>query len=263
MRLRVFSFLVVFTLACAVAFAGAEAPREAAYESCPGIWVGEGIAVEIWREDEAIKCRAVFSDGGDENDIWEYAVCFYEEAEDALQCFGVTRTSERFDSLLDDIIELDWSTDDMSLAELRQTEVGLLFSGDGLDAPVALARLSDAEVTKRNEALAFVGRWIGESATLRVEDHGTCYLFTVTVPIDDVTSHRWTYTCLCDPDSGRMASVNVSPRTVITREADGGTSEVEEDFVASNAEFILDAENRLVWRDMATGTETAFERSVD
>lgn len=263
MRKRVLSLLVVFTLACAIAIAGAEALQEAAYERCLGIWVSGGIAVEIWQEDEAIQCRAVHTDGGEECDIREYATCVYDDTEDVLRCYGVTRTRERFDTLLDDIDELDWSMDDMSLAELRLSEGDLLFSDDGLDAPVALTRLGDAEVTERNEALAFVGHWTAESAALRVEDHGACYRFTVTVPIDDITSHRWTYICLFDSDGGRMSSVNVSPHTVVIREAYGGTTEIEEDYVLGEADFSLDTENRLVWKDVASGTETAFERFVD
>lgn len=261
MRKRIASLLIVITLTCAVAFANAEATQDAAYEHCLGLWVSGGITVEVWREGEAIQCRAIFSDG-EESDVWEYATCVYDDTEDALRCYGVTRTRERFDPLLDAIDELDWSTDDMSLAELWLSEEGLLFSDDGLDSPVLLTRLADAETTERNEALAFVGHWTAESAALRVEDHGACYCFTVTVPVDDYTTHRWTYTCLYDSDSGIMASANVSPRTVITREADGGTTEIEEDFVFSDAEFIPEDGNRLVWRDLMEGAETAFERSA-
>ena len=260
MRKRVGSFLVALLLACAITFAGAEGARGAADERYIGVWIANGIAVEIWREDEAIQCRAVLSDGGDESDIWEYAMCFYEESEDALQCYGVTRTRERFDSLLDAIEELDWSTDDLSLAELRQSEDGLLLTDDQLDAPVLLTRLADTEVTERNEALAFVGRWASESSALRVEDHGACYCFTVTVPVDDNTMHRWTYTCLYDSGSRCMASVNVSPRTVIIHEADGDTTEAQEDFVPGKADFILEDGNRLVWKDPTDGMETAFDR---
>lgn len=260
---RVFIIMVAFMLAFAVAFAGAEAPREAADERYLGIWVADGIAVEIWRENEVNQCRAVLSDGSEESDVWEYLSCAYDEAEDALQCFGVTRTRERFDSLLDDIEELDWSMNDLSLAELRLSEGGLLLADDALDTPVALTRLSDAEATERNEALSFVGHWTAGSAALRVEDHGACYLFTVTVPTGGATSHRWSYICLYDPDGRRMASVDVSPRTVITREADSVTSEAQEDFIASDAEFILEDGNRLVCKDLVDGTETVFERSAD
>lgn len=263
MSKRVLSLLLVFALACAIAIAGAEATQEPAYERCLGIWVSDSIAVEIWREDEAIQCRAVLTDGGDESDIWEYAVCVCDAAGDTLHCFGVTRTRERFDSLLDDIEELDWSMDDMGLAELRLSEGGLLLANDALDAPVLLTRLIDTEATERNEALAYVGYWASESAALRVEDHGACYLFTVTVPTGGATSHRWSYICLYDPDGRRMASVDVSPRTVITREADSVTSEAQEDFIASDAEFILEDGNRLVCKDLVDGTETVFERSAD
>ena len=138
MRKRVDSFLIALLVACAITFAGAEGAREVADERFLGIWVSDGIAVEIWREDRAIRCRAVLTDCGEESDIREYAACVCDDTEDTLRCYGVTRTRERFDSLLDDIEELDWSTDDLSLAQLRLSEDGLLLSGDGLDAPVLL-----------------------------------------------------------------------------------------------------------------------------
>ena len=263
MRKRIVSFLIALMLACAAAFAGAEGSQDIAYERYRGIWIADGIAVEIWREGEAIQCRAVFTDGGEESDIWEYHTCLYDEAENTLQCYGVTRIRERFDSLFDMIDELDWSMDDLNIAELRLSEDGLLFADDKLDAPVALTRLSEAEGTERNEALAFVGLWNADSATLRVEDRGACYRFTVTMPNDDETSYRWTYTCLYDSDGGRMASVSVSGRTVITHMADGGTVEVEEDFATSDAEFILDGGNKLVWKKTEDSTETTFDRLID
>ena len=255
MRLCIISILLVFTLASATAFAGAEA-------GYPGIWVADGIAVEIWREDGATQCRAVFWDGGEESEIWEYSTCFYDEAEDKLQCFGVTRTRERFDSVLGSIKALDWSMDDMNVAELRFSDDGLRFTDDKLDAPIVLTQLNKAERSRRNEALAYAGLWAGESCGLRAEDHGACYRFTVTLSMDSVTSHRWTYTCLFDPDSGRMASVGVSPMRIINLEADGGTSEVEEDNAADDAEFILENGNRLIWRDVTSDEETVFDRDA-
>lgn len=251
------SFLLAFMLVFPAALAGAEASREADY--C-GIWVADGISVEIWREDGALRCRAVFSDGGEACDIWAYSTCLYDEAGDALQCFGVTRTRERFDSVLGSIEELDWSMDDMSLAGLRLSEDGLRFADDKLDAPVVLTRLDRAERSRRNEALTFAGLWTGEACALRAEDHGACYRFTVTLSADGVTSRQWSYTCFYDPEGGRMASVGVSPTRIITREADGGTVETEEDTAAGDAEFILEDGNRLIWRDVTNGGETAFDR---
>ena len=262
MRKRIGSLLIAFMLACTIAFAGAEGSQDAAYERCRGIWVADGIAVEIWREGEAIQCRAVLTDGGEKSNIWEYHACVYDTAGDALQCYGVTRTHERFDSLLGTIDELDWSMDDMSIAELQLSDNGLLFADDELDAPIALTRLSEAERAVRKEALAFVGIWNADSATLRVEDRGACYRFTVTLPNDDETSYRWTYTCLYDQDAGRMASVNISRRTLITRMANGDTVEVEEDFVPANSEFILEDGNRLVWKDVLEDVNRIFERNM-
>ena len=263
MKKHIVWILAAILLVCPISFAWAEDIHRDAYERYRGIWVANGFAVEVWQENAEWRCRAVLTDGGEESDIWEYHACVYDEAEDAMQCFGVTRTRERFDTLLDAIDALDWSMDDMSVAELRLSEDGLFFTDDELDAPVALTQLSEAEGTERIEALAFVGLWNADSATLRVEDRGACYRFTVTVPADDETSRRWAYTCLYDSEGGRMPSVSVSPRTAITHMTDGDTVEVEEDFVASDAEFILGNGNKLVWKNTTDGTETAFDRVMD
>ena len=260
MKKRVVTLLVVFMTACAAAFAGAEEPQAAAFDRYPGIWVADGLAVEIRREDEDMLCRAVITDGGEESVIWEYGECPYSEAEDTLLCLGVTRTRERFDPLTDTLDELDWSMNDMSLAEFRLTANGMVFTDEALDAPVTLTELSEARDSARKDALAFAGQWRGESASLRVEDHGSCYRFTITVPVDDVTSHRWSYTCLYDADDGRMGAVNSSARTVVTREADGSIIEVEEDFDAGDAEFFLENSDRLIWRDTSKGVDRVFER---
>ena len=263
MRKHIVLILVAIMLACSTAFAGAGKFRETACERFLGIWVAEDLALEIWQADEAWQCRAVITDGSEEIGIWEYHVCVYDEAKDTLRCCGVTRTRVRFDSVLDVIDELDWSMDDMSLAELRLSEDGLLFIDDELDAPVVLTRLSEAEGTERNEALAYVGFWNADSATLRAEDRGTCYRFTVTIPSDDETSYRWIYTCLYDPYIKRMASVNISPRTVITHIANGDTIEVEEDFAPSSTVFILEEGKRLIWKDMAGNETVGFRRIVN
>ena len=131
---------------------------------------------------------------------------------------------------------------------------------EALDAPIALKRLDASD--PRAGALAYVGRWAGEAAGLEVEDHGVCCLFTVTVPVDAVTSHRWTYTCLYDEAAGRMASVSVSMLTVITQEEDS-TAEVDEINDAGNAAFVMEDGNRLVWMSGTSAGDVVLERLAD
>ena len=257
---RVISLLLAFILARMAACAGAEAPWTAAFDRYLGIWVADGLAVEIRREGEELCCRAVFTDGGEESEILEYLYCFYDADEDALQCLGVTRTRERFDPLTDTLDELDWSMNDLSFAELRLSGDDLIFTDEALDAPVVLTGLNEEEDSARKNALTYTGVWSDGSASLRVEDHGSCQRFTVTVPVDGATSHRWTYTCLYDAANGRMASVNSSARTVITREPNGDIVEEDEDHFAGSAEFILEAGDRLAWRDVSGEVNGIFER---
>ena len=125
-----------------------------------------------------------------------------------------------------------------------------------------LKKLSDADAGDRTKGLAFVGRWTAESAELRVEDHGSCYMFTVTVPVDADTTHRWTYTCLYDPNSYDMNSVRISPLRIITREEDG-TSEIDDYNTAGAASFAFVDADRLAWHQTDDGSVIVFERLDD
>ena len=249
-------FVALALLGCLAlcAFAHAETA-----EDYPGVWVADGIAAEIWIEDGELCGRAVFTEGDDNATIWDYHTCWYNDADACMECAGITRTIEHYDWLTEDVEELDWSLNDLSFASFRFSEGSLVFMDDALDAPIALKKLSDADAGDRTDGLAFVGRWTAESAELRVEDHGSCYMFTVTVPVDAVITHRWTYTCLYDPDSRDMNSVRISPLRVITLEEDG-TSEIDDFNTAGAASFAFVDADRLAWRQTEDGSEIAFER---
>ena len=240
--------IAAFVLAMTLGFALAEDYR--------GIWVGDGIAVEIWREDDALQCRAVFVEG-DVGEVWDYSTCY--ENNDGLECFGITRTRERYDATWSALEELSWSMNDICFAGFEPTDDGLIFTDEEMDAPMTLTRLDEAAQDPRSRALAFVGRWVGEDVSVRVEDHGVACLCTVTVPAEADVDWRWTYTCLYDPDSGRMDSVNVSPRKVITREPNGDITEIEEDIYAEPASFTLE-NGRLLCDD---GTLRTLERAAE
>lgn len=237
---------------------GIGARAEGANDFC-GIWVAEGVTVEIWIEDGEAQCRAVFLKDGGEAIIWAYSPCWYSQEDHALECPGVTRTRERLDGLWNTLEELDWSINDMCFSGFELSGDGLVFTDELLDGPIILARLSEADA--RSEALAYLGLWTDGTSEVRAEDHGVCYLFTVTTPVDAVTDHRWTYTCLYDPDTGRMMSVSVSPRRIITHEADGGTVEIEEDDDAGEAAFTLEEGGQLIVSGL-TGNRVTFERFV-
>ena len=239
------------------AFAHAESA-----EDYRGIWVADSVAVEIWLEEGELCSRAVFTEEDDNAAIWDYHSCWYDETNACLECAGVTRIIEHYEWLTENVQELDWSLSDLSFADFRLSEGGLIFTDEALDAPVALKKLSDADAGDRTKGLSFVGRWTAGSTELRVEDRGSCYMFTVTVPVDADTTHRWTYTCLYDPDSHAMDSVSISPLRIITREEDG-TSEIDDCNTAGPASFAFVDAGRLAWRQKEDGSEIAFERVDD
>ena len=251
---------LILLIAAVLLLGGLAALAEAPGDYC-GLWVADGLAMEIvYGEEDGYCCHAVFTRDSGEADVWDYTSGWYDAEEDALLCRNVIRTRERLDPIFDTLEELDWSLTDLGDASFRLTEGGLEFADEALDAPIALKRLDASD--PRAGALAYVGRWAGEAAGLEVEDHGVCCLFTVTVPVDAVTSHRWTYTCLYDEEAGRMASVSVSMLTVITQEEDG-TAEVDEINDAGNAAFVMKDGNRLVWMSGTSAGDVVLERLAD
>ena len=231
-------------------------------EDYRGIWVADDVAVEIWLEDGELHSWVVFTESDENSTIWDYHSCWYNETDACLECVGATRTTEHYNWLTESVEELDWSLGDLCFASFKLSEGGLVFADEELDAPVVLKKLSDADAGDRTKGLAFVGRWTSESTELRVEDHGSCYMFTVTVPVDADTTHRWTYTCLYDPNSHDMNSVSISPLRIITREEDG-TSEIDDYNKAGAALFTFIDTDRLAWRQIENGLETVFERLDD
>ena len=231
-------------------------------EDYRGIWVADGVAVEIWFEDGELHSWVVFTESDENSTIWDYHSCWYNETDACLECAGATRTTEHYDWLTEGVEELDWSLGDLCFASFKLSESGLVFTDEELDAPVVLKKLSDVDAGDRTKGLAFVGRWTAEYTELRVEDRGSCYMFTVTVPIDADITHQWTYTCVYDPNSYDMNSVRISPLRIITREEDG-TSEIDDYNTAGAALFTFIDTDRLAWRQIENGLETVFERLDD
>jgi len=262
-KLLIGTLALAALLACLMAGGGALAEG---VEDFLGIWVADGAAAEIWREKDDLFCRIVFMEAeADESRVWDYSGCGYDAEENALQCGCVTRTRERLDPLWDTLIEDDWSLNDMPFSRFDRTEDGLRFSDDELEAPVDFTRLGEGPAGPRDGALAFLGRWAGEGATLRVEDHGVACQFIITARLDDSHSGSWTYTCRYDAEEGRMVSVDVSPRRLITWAADGGYTEEEVGRDPSEAVFTLEDADHLLWSDVTDGDgeDMAFARQAD
>ena len=244
-----------------LALAGAARAEEA--DRYFGLWVADGVAVEIFRgeEEDQVSCQIVFAKDDSDSDVWSYPYCWIDGG-GILQCANVTRRHLRYDALWEILEETDWSLNDLAFARFEPTETGLRYTDDGLDAPIDLVRLGEDKEGRRSAALAYVGKWKNESSTLRVEDCGVAYLFTVTVTLDEKHDGRWVYTCRYDADGGRMASISVSPRRLITYTQD---STIEEDvgYDNSKAVFTLEGGSLRMTSDVTDGDgeEMTFERA--
>ena len=263
MRIRITRFIALVLLLGCLAF-GACAWAEA-IDAYTGIWVADGVRAEIWREEEEPHCRVVFPGEDGESVIWAYSGCWYDKESGILRLGGVTRTREHLDPLWDTLVEDDWSLNDMCFATLETTESGIRLRDDDRETTIDFVRLDAAEPGERGKALAFVGRWENESVTLRVEDHGVAYLFEIIAPMDGGSRCKWWYTCRFDAEAGRMVSVDVSNRRVITPTQEGGTIEEDVGYIHSEAVFTLEAPEQLIWSDVTDGDgeEMAFRRVGD
>lgn len=120
------------------------------------LWAAKGVVVNIWREGDEMQCSAVFRQGGDEIDRWVYGSCWYDEAEDNVQCLSITKTHERYDRLSEAMVETDWSLSDIYFATLAfsEGETELIWTDEGMEKPVALTRLRSGEALERQMLLS-------------------------------------------------------------------------------------------------------------
>lgn len=122
----------------------ADGEKDAWEDRFIGTWGAENVFVNIWREDGEIQCIALFGEGAGETDYWEYGGCWYEAEDDALWCGSVTRTRERYDSERCEMVEIDWSLNDMIFAEFAYSDYGTLIgTDDAMEMPVELERRAE------------------------------------------------------------------------------------------------------------------------
>ncbi len=254
--------LMVAVLLCG-AFLGAGA-EAGGVEAFLGFWTADGVRAEIWREDDELRCRVVFIRGDEDSDVWAFDNCWYDAESNVFRCGSVTRTHHHYDTLWETLQETDWSLNDMPFSDFQVSGAGIRFTDDNLEVPIEFKRLDGADGGTWGKTLAYVGRWTCEGTTLRVEDYGVAWLFTVAVPLDGGRTGKWAYTCRYDADGERMVSVDVSNRTLITPTADGGAIEEEVGRDDSKAAFTLEGE-RLTWSDVTDGDgeDMAFSRVDD
>lgn len=140
----IFTRAVVFIVLMGCILSAAGAGSDGVDRFC-GVWTGEGVCVEIRREDEEILCRALFQKDDGSRDVWEYCACRYDEGMDALECGGIIKRHEDYNGLLEEWTESDWLTDDFYSGRFEWAEsvAGLMWSGDGLDTAVELIRWED------------------------------------------------------------------------------------------------------------------------
>ena len=241
--------MVAVLLGGAFLWAGAVAEGLDAYL---GFWAADGVRAEIWREDDELRCRVVFIRGDEDSDVWAFDNCWYDAEGNAFQCGSVTRTHHHYDALWDTLQETDWSLNDMPFSDFQLSQTGIRFTDEHLESPIEFKRLSEVDDGTWGKTLAYVGRWSCEGTTLRVEDYGVAWLFTVAVPLDGGRTGKWTYTCRYDADGERMVSVDVSNRRLITPTADGGAIEEEVGRDDSKAAFTLEG-GSLTWTDVTDG----------
>ena len=136
-------------------------------------WVADGLALEIWSEDNTIHCRGTLGDGGDESDSWEYATCRYDAASDSLQCADGTRTHEVYDAGTQENTDVVTVTGLTAVVFFQEGEDKLIWDdSEGMLKDFTLQRLEGVEMEDAAEAERFVGRWGCDRATIDITDQG-------------------------------------------------------------------------------------------
>ena len=118
-RLKAFAVLLAAVL-CLLALALAEADALDLYR---GSWSDGTTTVSFFDRDGELACRITQIEG-DESVVWEYSISWIEGASKDLCCADLMRCREHIDRDSLELVQTDWSLDDMAFAHFS-------LSGDG------------------------------------------------------------------------------------------------------------------------------------
>ena len=228
------------------------------------VWVADGVAVEIWYDDDAFHCRAVLGNGGDESRVYEYGACEYDDAADCLTCADGTRTHEIWDNAAEELkteIEATGLTAGFTFVD---DEAYLVWNraGEGLD-DIRLKRLSDAEEDDWLASRQFIGRWMSGRCTIGIvgRDDGS---FQVNITWGNSASEQveWRYDCAYDGERKALYSYEPGTKATVTYGEDGEIVSSVEEYGDGEATFAIDGDGMLIWNDAKenAAADMRFER---
>ena len=224
-------------------------------------WVDDGVAVEIWPEDDGFHCHAVLGDGSGDANVIRYETCRYNAGEKALECEGGVRTFESSDydagELKTDVV----ATGLTATFTVDERDRLIWNDSEGIAKRFALLRLSDAEEQEYREmASAFLGSWACDRASIEITEDGDDYRAVITWANDYQSQVEWDYACVYDDMENVMRCVGAKAN--VTCGEDG--SETGRELLYESGEATLSIEDgKLIWNDAQedAGAGMAFERN--
>lgn len=229
-------------------------------------WVADGLALEIWSEDNTIHCRGTLGDGGDESDSWEYATCRYDAASDSLQCADGTRTHEVYDAGTQENTDVVTVTGLTAVVFFQEGEDKLIWDdSEGMLKDFTLQRLEDVEMEDAAEAERFVGRWGCDRATIDITDQGDdSYKVRITWGISAAQSAEWEYDCVYDGAKKCLYTYAPGSKSTVTYAEGGDIASAVKEYDDGQATFTIDGDDILIWDDAKenAGADMRFECGI-
>ena len=250
MKRRTLCMLIILLLAAAPVMAEGASTQEIA-DRFSDVWVDDGIAVEIWYDDD-FHCSAVLGDGGDESTTWHYGTCRYDPERDSLICADGVRAIEVYDEAaqaLDTHTEAEGLTAEfhfMDGADALQWQ-----DSEGMAGDFVLKRLSDAEQEDWLESQAYAGVWVCDRASIEIIDHknGT-FGATVTWGSSAFEQAEWRYECVYNGEKRQLVNYEGGVKAIVTYGEGGETVNTQTQYEDGEATFAIDDDGMLIWTDL-------------
>lgn len=235
----------------ALAEAGSAAADAEAIERFTDTWVDDGVAVEIWfdEDDAAFHCHVVLGDGGDVSDVIEYGTCRYDGERCELVCENGVHTRESYDEAAQDV-KSEVVASGVTATFTYEADKLIWNDSEDLGGKFELQRLAEAEQQEWDEAQAFIGRWGCGRATIDIigRNDGS-YGVEITWGGSAWETAVWTYECTYDGVKHQMHNYEPGTKSVVTYGEDGEIASTVVEYEDGEATFTIDDDDLLTWND--------------
>ena len=256
---RIVALIIAALMVCPLMSGLAEGDFAARAEHFEDVWVDDGVAVEIYTLDDALRCTAVMGSGEGTANVWEYDTVYYDADSDMIVCGNGRRTFDYYDEAGQEN-RSELVVDGLSASLGFDDEDRLIWNdSEGICKRFLLQRLSDAEEEEyRSAADRFVGDWLCDDTALNIRLDGEDYAAVVRRAVGEGVVRVWEYACWYDDMTDAMIASGAARSNFLQTDSEGNVNLTDEETVEGAASFRFSAEGHLLWNEEAENAGEAM-----